>query len=113
MGRFDTLHLFSGALLPFWTRLYQLSELTPERKKEYINYNTGEVRPYNLPLEIIRVVADGNQPIVGVKAINNSEMKMIRDHLVFTGSEDDPLLRARGQNYQKSTTGFKKHRTMY
>lgn len=108
-GRFNDYHLLCGALFPFLKRIGDLAEA--KRPRKFRTLPNGEIKMVPSPLEVVRLVADNGEPVVGIKAQNKAEMEHFVTNMVKgPRDKDDPLRKAHGSVYYDgpSVPGLKK-----
>lgn len=118
--RKSELHVLSGGLLEFWKRLHDLSECSDFPGRVYYRHShAGQgalaypVKAH-LPLEIVRVITDTGEPIVGYKAVSKEEMDFFKRQMVLPlGHPDDIVVKKKGTivlDKQKQSSGGKRRR---
>ena len=92
--RRDDLHLLTGGLLEFMTRLHDLVEVSSFLGRTYTGKDkSGAPRTMRYPLEIVRVITDTGEPVVGYKAVSKAEMQMFKHQLLLKPGDPDDLVR--------------------
>lgn len=95
--RKSELHILAGGLLEFWKRLNDISQCSDYLGRVYyvssLHSSTSNGPNYikkRTPLEIVRVVTDAGDPIVGYKAVSEQEMAFFKTQMLLPpGHPDD------------------------
>lgn len=118
--RKSELHVLSGGLLEFWKRLHDVSQCSDFIGRVYYTHtphssgsSTMRVKK-RLPLEIVRLVTDTGDPIVGYKAVSEQEMEFFKTQMLLPhGHPDDIVVKKHGTvgaNKKNGTSGSGKKR---
>lgn len=96
-GRHAELHLLTGGLLEFFTRLREVCSCSEFiGRVHYVNKGENSEKKRH-PLEIVRVIIDTGEPVVGYKAVSGAEMEFFkRQMLLMPGHEEDIVVRKKG-----------------
>jgi hypothetical protein len=101
--RKSELHVLSGGLLEFWKRLHDISQCSDYIGRVYYANGPGSTSNHpnlvkrRIPLEIVRVVTDTGDPIVGYKAVSEQEMKFFKEQMLLPrGHPDDVWVKKHG-----------------
>ena len=99
LGRHAELHLLTGGLLEFFTRLHDVCSCSDFIGRVYYpnakeNHNGDKKRH---PLEIVRVIIDTGEPVVGYKAVSEKEMDFFKKQMLLPpGHPDDIVVSKKG-----------------
>jgi len=98
MTRRTDLHLLTGGLLEFFTRLHDLTQVSNFIGRTYkARSRDGKEETKRHPLEIVRVVTDTGDPVVGYKAVSRAEMEYFKHQLLLPpGHPDDIVAQKKG-----------------
>ena len=108
--RKSNLHILSGGLLPFWKRLHDLCSVSEyDGRCYYARDGTGARFKKRNPLEIVRVVTEDGEPIVGIQAVSKHEMDFFQKQLAIQpGTPGDAVLEKRGAKFYENTNNQRK-----
>eukprot|EP00889_Picochlorum_renovo_P002185 jgi/Picre1/29215/NNA_004607.t1 len=106
--RKSNLHILSGGLLPFWKRLHDLSSVSEYEGRVYYARDaasSARIRKKR-PLDIVRVVTEDGEPIVGIQAVGKEEMDFFQQQLAIQpGTPGDAVLEKRGSAFYEKKAG--------
>lgn len=97
LGRHAELHLLTGGLLEFFTRLHEISKCSDFIGRVYYVNKADKSHKRRHPLEIVRVIVDTGEPVVGYKAVSEAEMAFFKYQMLLPpGHEDDIVVKKLG-----------------
>ena len=119
--RKSELHVLSGGLLEFWKRLHDVSQCSDFIGRVYYaqgprsSSNNPNYIKKRIPLEIVRLVTDTGDPIVGYKAVSQEEMNFFKKQMLLPrGHPDDVWAKKHGTasaNHKHKSSNNKKKNT--
>jgi NACalpha-BTF3-like transcription factor len=96
-GRHADLHLLTGGLLEFWTRLHDVWSCSDFIGRIYYIKKDGQNVKKRHPLEIVRVITEDGEPVVGYKAVSEGEMNFFKHQMLLNiGDEEDIVVKKKG-----------------
>lgn len=111
--RKSNLHILSGGLLPFWKRLHDLCSVSEYEGRVYYTrdaVSNARIRKRH-PLDIVRVVTEDGEPIVGIQAVSKEEMDFFQEQLAIQpGTPGDAVLEKRGSAFYDKNAGSSSQR---
>ena len=97
LGRHSELHLLTGGLLEFFTRLHEVCSVSDFIGRVYFVKKDGNDQKKRYPLEIVRVITDTGDPVVGYKAVSEGEMKFFKHQMLLPpGHPEDIVVKKKG-----------------
>jgi hypothetical protein len=104
--------MLSGGLLGFWKRLTDLGKCSRFKGRFYHVRVNQKVKVRTVPLEILRVVTENGEPVVGYKAVSSEEMQWFKQQLLIKpGDPEDAVVKKWGTAYYDRENGKKEPST--
>ena len=92
--------MLSGGLLGFWKRLTDLGKCSRFKGRFYTVSVNNNPMTKTVPLEILRVVTENGEPVVGYKAVSLEEMQWFKKQLLIKpGDPEDAIAKRWGTSY--------------